>query len=249
MKVPTTETRISEVRTLDGLRFLVATGPEANDPISLSLAAGEHPPEYRELLGLLRTVAPAGGRVLDLGAHLGSFTLGAPAAGFEVVAVEASPRNAALLRASVAVNADGRTRIVHAAVADRAGTLCFEAAGPYVHVSKSPGTAGRVEVPAVAVDDLLAEVGWGRVDFIKMDVEGSEVAAVRGMAKLLARADAPPICYESNAHTLHFFGQTPRDLKATVEALGYRNFGVDGERLVPVTAAEFQAETVVDYLG
>jgi hypothetical protein len=104
-------------------------------------------------------------------------------------------------------------------------------------------------VRATTVDDLLEELGWERVDFIKMDIEGSEVSAVRGMARLLSRADAPPIFFESNRHTLGFFDKTPSDLKASLAALGYRNYLVAQNRLIPVLPETEQQDTVVDYLA
>ncbi|HEY2154550.1 MAG TPA: FkbM family methyltransferase, partial [Isosphaeraceae bacterium] len=98
-------------------------------------------------------------------------------------------------------------------------------------------------------DDLLDALGWDRVDFLKMDVEGSEVAGLIGMANLLRRVDAPPILVESNGHTLEFLGETPRSLKAALEAYGYRVYLVDRPRLVPVAVGELQPTTVVDYLA
>ena len=69
------------------------------------------------------------------------------------------------------------------------------------------------------------------------------------MPRLLSRADAPVILYESNGHTLHFFNETPRSLLAAVEKLGYRSY-IPGDRtLVPFSAAEFQPEGLVDYLA
>ena len=64
----------------------------------------------------------------------------------------------------------------------------------------------------MTVDSVLEDLEWDYVDLIKMDIEGSEVAAVRGMKNLLSKPSAPPILYESNGHTLWFFNKTPQDL-------------------------------------
>ena len=104
-------------------------------------------------------------------------------------------------------------------------------------------------MPAVAVDDLLGEIGWDGVDFLKMDVEGSEVAALIGMSGLLRRPDAPPLLVESNGHTLSLFGETPGSLKATLAAYGYRIFQVERRRLFPISVDELQPTDVVDYLA
>ncbi len=58
------------------------------------------------------------------------------------------------------------------------------------------------------MDGLLGRLGWDRVDAVKLDVEGAELAAIRGMAGLLSGPNAPIVLYESNTHTLQFFGDT-----------------------------------------
>ncbi len=239
------------VEVFEGVRFAVEIGEghEAGDGISQTLASGDYPPEYRRLIDLLRLLTPPGGRVLDLGAHVGSVSLAASALGFEVAAVEASPRNAALLESSVRRNGFSKTRIVRAAVSDRSGTLDFDAFGPYGHVAQNGAGSRTIKVPALTGEQLLESLGWDRVDFIKLDIEGSEVAAIRGLRRRLALDDAPPIYYESNGYTLGFFHLSPLDLKSALEALGYRNYLVEPGRLIPVTANELQPETVVDYLA
>ena len=158
-----------------------------------------------------------GTRVLDLGAHIGTVALLAAAKGCQVVAVEASPRNAELLRHSAAINGFTSLRVVQAAVSDRPGILSFCPKGPFGHVVTNKFESPTIEVPALPVCQVLKEVGWDRVDFIKLDVEGSEIAVIDGMAPFLARADAPPILYESNSYTLDFYDKTPNHSK-----LGWR---------------------------
>jgi FkbM family methyltransferase len=163
--------------------------------------------------------------------------------------VEASPRNAELLRHSAAINGFTNLRVVQAAVSDRPGILSFCPEGPFGHVATNKFESPTVEVPALPVCQVLKEVGWDRVDFIKLDVEGSEIAVIDGMAPFLARADAPPILYESNSYTLDFYDKTPNQLKARLESLGYRNFVVGSEKFYPVAADDFQLEVVTDYFA
>jgi FkbM family methyltransferase len=237
----------STVTIPGGASFTICTDKEADDPISRDLARGVYP--CPEMLALLAQIVPRGGRVLDLGTHVGMFSLGAAASGYEVVSVEASPRNAELLRASVEANGWTNMRVLHAAVSDKPGFLEFMAHGPYGHVALPGDSRPTVKVEAAPVDDLLERVGWDRPDFIKMDIEGSEVSAVRGMGRLLGRADAPPIYFESNGHTLNFFGQTPRTLRAAMAQHGYAKYLVDAGRYVLVAADAPQGKPCVDYLA
>lgn len=217
------------------------------DPVAVAYREGQ----IGHLASLLETATPVlrpGDRVLDLGAHLGGFALVAAALGCEVIAVEASPQNAALVRRSAAENGFANLKVVHAAVADRAGSVEFFSHGPWGQVAAGPGAA-TVQVPAVRIDDILAEHGWADVRFIKLDVEGSELAAVRGMRQLLGRPDAPVVFFESNQHTLRGFGITDADLKAELRGLGYAIYRPEAGGLVPSPEGEPQDEVVVDYVA
>ena len=237
------------VRVRRGLAFDVATEADRATRPRRELALGVFPPICGPAFDLMDALVPPSGRVLDLGAHIGSFSLASAASGRRVLAVEASPRNVELLDVSRRENRFDGLKVVHAAVSDHNGVVGFIPAGPFGYVAAGLSPYGGLDVRSVAVDDLLDEVGWDRVDFIKMDVEGSEVAALIGMSRLLGRTDAPPVLVESNGHTLSLFGETPGSLKATLAAYGYRIFQVERRRLIPVAIDELQPTAVVDYLA
>jgi FkbM family methyltransferase len=241
----------------NGRHFEIAIDARLMDPISQGVASGDSwfVQDYSVLLDLMKP----DDAVVDLGGHVGTFSLAAAALGCRVMCIEAAPDNAALLRASAARNGFDRLLVVAAAATDHEGTSQFLPNGPWgtianAAVSRSPALIyGRehapVNVPAVTVDGLLRERGWDRVDFLKMDVEGSEMAAVRGMAQLLARSDAPILLYESNGHALHFFGETPDRLAAALREFGYASYQLDSGDLVPLQAGELQAECVINCLA
>jgi hypothetical protein len=51
----------------------------------------------------------------------------------------------------------------------------------------SNGGDGDLRVPLTTIDTLAEEFGLNRVDFIKMDIEGAEVAALMGAEGTLAK--------------------------------------------------------------
>ena len=128
--------------------------------------------------------------VIDVGAHLGTFTRIALQRGArQVVAIEPDSVNATCFARSFADEiADGRVRLVEAAAWHSAGALEFETGGASQtgHIAGTH-TAKTVTVRAVTLDGLLDELQLGRVDFIKMDIEGAERHALAGARKLLAR--------------------------------------------------------------
>jgi FkbM family methyltransferase len=238
------------IRTLvpkDGIQFEIVVGAAEPDFISQQIRQQTFtfPPAFLLSFAWLRP----GNRVLDLGAHIGTFSLAASALGCQVLAVEASPYNASLLRSSSARNGFEHMEVVSAAVSDRCGRLEFVEGGPFGYVANPVMQAPRIEVRAVTVDGLLEEVGWERVDFIKMDVEGSEPAAIRGMSRLLAGDDAPYIVYESNGHALSFFGETPDRVMTALQEFGYGNYLVEPGRLVSLGADHVQAACTADHLA
>ena len=228
------------------VRFIVCTDhDDTTDPVSALLQAGTFP--LPRLFEVLTRCISGGGRVIDLGAHVGSFTLSAAAAGYEVLSIEASPPNAELIRRSIDANGFTNVRLENIAISDRDGALQFHCRGPYGHLATG-GEMGNASVEATTLDKLLARIGWDRVDFIKMDIEGSEVAALRGMQATIATS-RPVIFCESNGHMLNVFGETPQTLKQALVDFGYSLFLVEPDSLVPASAQDVQGCTVVDYLA
>lgn len=235
---------------IDDRRFGIACGTGVaaqSDPVALSYRAGDLRP-VGMLLSVARAVLGPGARVLDLGAHIGGFSMAAAALGHRVLAVEASPRNVALLDASRRHNDFRDLQVEHAAVGDREGEIRFQSNGPWGQVASDAGD-GSERVPMTTVDAALERHGWSGANFVKIDVEGYEVQALRGASRLLGGADAPPVFFESNSHTLAAFGETPESLRAEFLRHGYTVYHVRAGVLVPVLPGERQRKVCTDYLA
>ena len=127
--------------------------------------------------------------VIDAGAHVGESTFAALRAGASrVIAIEPDPDNLAALRKNLALEIEhGRVTIVDKGVYDREGILAFthhegSRDGTFVE-----GEAGTVSFPVTTVDRIVADLALARVDFIKMDIEGSEIPALKGAVDTLRR--------------------------------------------------------------
>ena len=232
-----------------------ALDPSSDDQIVRSLMTDGYPAEPGALL--MQAFLKPGDVMLDLGAHVGLYSLAAAARGCRVVAVDADPAHVRALRAAVARNGFANVTVEHAAASDRDGMVTFVCNRIWGHVAPNGGDGAggvsRVEVKARPVAQLLAQLGIDHVDFIKMDIEGSEPHAIEGMAPLLARADAPVILFESNAPMLQHVSATAyQDLHRRLEELGFALYVVDLERvgrLVPVKAGDFMPHAVLEYLA
>lgn len=137
---------------------------------------------YRQFVG-------KGSIVFDVGANSGEFTrtflfLGAA----KVVAVEPTPDLSKKLRAIP----DSRLKVVPCAVDKRPGRVKFNLSNfdtlnsisdqwvEQVAENKEARWISSIEVEAVTLDMLIAQ--HGKPDFIKLDVEGNELAALQGLS-------------------------------------------------------------------
>jgi FkbM family methyltransferase len=220
--------------------------PDTDDPIAHELRTGSYvlPAAGRLVLDLVER----GSRLLDLGAHLGTVALPAAAKGADVLAVEASPRNAACLTESVQRNGFSAFTVRNVAVGDRAGHVRFREEGPYGRVAASDDAAG-IDVEMQSAVALLAHQGWERLDVVKIDVEGYELRVVDGLRSVLQSPDLPAIVFEANRHVLTPNGVEPGDVITAFAGLGYDTFFIADGTLIPVDPHTFQPETVADYLA
>ena len=177
-------------------------------------------PEADRLRELLRP----GMTFVDVGAHVGYMTLlGARAVGpgGRVVAVEPSPANAALLRQNLVANGLDHVEVVEAAALDRDGTTCL---------SLSPWNSGdnraypvqdmeHMEVRSVRLDGVLG--AGGTVDVVKVDTQGTDHRALRGMQATLARSPAPVLLVEFWPHGITQGGDDPRTVLSLYGAMGF----------------------------
>jgi FkbM family methyltransferase len=133
-----------------------------------------------------------GDTVIDCGAHVGVFTRYALKQGAsQVVAIEPEPGNLLCLEANLAEEiVQGKVRLVKAGVWNQRSTLTMltnpDNSGAHTFVETSQ-TASSWKLPVLPLDDVVAELGLESVDFIKMDIEGSERQAVEGAQQTIHR--------------------------------------------------------------
>lgn len=210
----------------------------------IELLSRQH--EAETVRQLARLVGP-GMVVLDIGAHVGYYArLAARLVGPDgrVLAFEPHPRTFAVLQANV--RRWPAVTPVQMAVAEHDGTaelydyLMMSASGSLhydetmrdlqkAHVS-ARDVAPRIStdfpvetfsVRTVPLDDFLAEQGIARVDVVKMDIEGAELSALRGMRATIARSPGLALIMEYNPQALKAFVSAPQAALDEVLALGF----------------------------
>jgi FkbM family methyltransferase len=151
--------------------------------------------QYRTTVALAKLIGPDF-NCLDVGSHVGSslVELVRLAPRGRHVAIEPAPEKAASLERRFP-----HVRVINAAVSDKSGTASFFQAKESGYSSlRRPidqELVGEIPVEVVRLDDVID----GKVDFMKLDVEGAELPALRGAEMLLDR-DQPIIVFECGPH-------------------------------------------------
>jgi FkbM family methyltransferase len=150
--------------------------------------------EERLLPLILERLLTRSSNVLDVGSHIGSFLSLASAIAIDGkhVAIDASPTKASRL-----VSKFSKARIEAVAISDHVGTAMFE------ENLKNPGFSKLAdghddddpvksyEVPLTTLDAL----GLGKIDLMKIDVEGAELVAFKG-GRAFIESNRPKIIFE-----------------------------------------------------
>ena len=151
-------------------------------PINMAMGKYEE-----ETTRLLRRLTGPGMTVLDVGAHIGYYTLlAARQAGPEgkVYAFEPELENHALLLENIELNGYQNVVPVKMAVSDRTGTadLILTALDSGRHSMYHHGLPeqGSLAVETTTLDAFVESLDWPRIDLVKIDVEGAELSRLGG---------------------------------------------------------------------
>src|SRR5690349_8944049 len=139
---------------------------------------------------LIRKHLRPGMTFIDVGANKGDFSLlAARLAGKSghVISIEPEPENHSMLERSIALNDYSNIRVMQIAVSDRDGVANLQIGSTSGSHTLSPEFSGSrtVAVPTRTLDGVVAEQRLGTVDMIKIDVQGLELAVLRGAAETL----------------------------------------------------------------
>ncbi len=101
------------------------------------------------------------------------------------------------------------------------------------------GTAGDTEeISLTTLDDLVLVENIEKIDFIKLDVEGSEWPALKGAEHVLSKWH-PALMVELNQLTAAKAGYAVEDMVDWLTVRGYKGYEIDRGRLVPLKISSF----------
>jgi FkbM family methyltransferase len=154
----------------------------------------------------------AGQTVVDIGAHVGVFTVWAASQHprVKVLAIEPSPRSFAFLQANVARNRLGNVTLVQCACGGGCGEAQLYSRGSsvadtlYRHDLLGSEFRPLSKTPVLGLDELFVSYNVGRCDFLKLDCEGAEYDILLNASEhTLRRIDRIALEYHQglNEHT------------------------------------------------
>lgn len=189
--------------------YRVCVDPDETDFSRDVLATRDYEPHVRAAIaGVFRE----GQTFVDIGANIGCITLmAAKIAGpsGSVIAVEPFPENLQRLYAGIALNGYTNVRVIPLAASDRRATFSLTGgtSNTYVIPTEDYTTRGTY-TQSVVLDDLLDREP--AVHALKMDIEGHEPNALRGLERTIRRHD-PVLVTEFNPACLRRAGHEPID--------------------------------------
>lgn len=237
------------VKWFDGLQLDLVLG---NDQSRCLYIGGSIEPNELAFVG--RFLRP-GMAVVDAGANEGwysTFMARRVAADGLVLAVEPSERERTRLLRNVSINGLSNVRVASEGLAANAGHAVLHIADPEHNGQNTLGSfvyegvtnALDVDIKLQRLDELAGHLGR-RIDLIKMDVEGAELAVLRGAEQVL-RESRPVILFELLDAALRAQNASAREVLAFLAQRGFSvlKFDADGT-LAPLARVEDASSNLV----
>lgn len=244
----------------------------------LELLRGKHEPETTQLLDLL--IKP-GMIVLDIGAHVGYYSrrfVKKVGQNGRILSFEPHPKTYQTLQENVAPfpniltfpvalsDHEGKAELHDYLVMSASGSLNYDPGMANMQKANQSkqDVAPRLEggfkaqsfvVDTKRVDDCLALINITEVDVVKMDIEGAEIGALRGMEQIIQNSPTLALVMEYNPQALHGFGHDPVKALYEVLQMGFNSLSaieVDGtltNLLADRSALEERTEKLMTNMG
>lgn len=201
--------------------------------------------EYLSVYGLMPTVNEIAmiqkylahaTEVFDLGANVGAWTvlMNTVNPQARVHSFEPNQNTYGLLEKNIKKNNCRNVLLNLAAVSDTEGQLTFQVplnasiygrVAPMVEGSDSEGrfaNANSFQVPSIRLGKYCQEIGIDEIDFLKIDVEGHELAALKGLEPLVSQRKVKAIYMETIKENHDRMGTRFSELLDFISDCGYR---------------------------
>jgi FkbM family methyltransferase len=184
---------------------------------------GEYEPEVSKVF--LDSI-DIGDTVIDIGAHIGYYTLlAARKVGpkGKVVAFEPEPNNFHLLSLNIKLNHYDNVIPIEKAVSNEESTVKLYLGGSSTNsVIKNYNISQNSNFITIKAINLDKFKGFGKIRLIKMDIEGAELLALKGMLELIDKNEDLIIISEFNPSLLSQSGYSTKEYISLLNDCGFK---------------------------
>ena len=185
---------------------------------------------------LIKKNVRPGMNVFDLGANFGWFSLifsKLVGSSGHVYAFEADPTLIKTINDNVKLNNLDNVTVIPKAISNKSQVGEFSLNETYDTRSqlgaKSP--KGKIiKIETISLDEFCDENNIKQVDFIKMDIEGSEPKAIEGMKKIISSNPNLKIITEFNQNAIVSVESSPEQFIELLDEMGLDFKGIDEEK-------------------
>lgn len=127
--------------------------------------------------------------VIDAGAYLGGFMFYAAkkvGKNRKIIAFEPDPKNYQILKKSIEDSNFKNIILLNKALGDSVKEVELESANHFSSVVIKTSKNPTYKVQQTTIDQEIGRLGIKKVDFIKMNIEGAEINAIKGAIKTLS---------------------------------------------------------------
>ena len=192
---------------------------------------------------MFKKVIKEGMTVVDIGAHIGYYTIiAANLVGKKgkIYAFEPEPENYSLLVKNIEINGYQNIIPVKKAVSNKVGTAKLFLGTSALHtILESKGNNQSIEVETTTLDGFFTEKE--KIDVIKMDAEGAEYMILQGMRRLLEDNNDLIILTEFYPALLKKYVEPKRYLQELIKN-NFKLFVIDNKKIEPVGIDYLMAE-------
>lgn len=162
--------------------------------------------------------------VIDVGANVGYYSLRLASKvgkNGKVIAIEADPKSCEILKENCKLNKISNVKVYNYAANEKKGTITLYTSEKHSGVNsifESDAKNSSIKVSSITLDELLED--HSEINWIKMDIEGAEVNALKGSSHILKKTQN--IIIEVHEHILSQNDQKPQDVMNILKESGFK---------------------------
>ncbi|HEY8667223.1 MAG TPA: FkbM family methyltransferase, partial [Tepidisphaeraceae bacterium] len=150
-----------------------------------------------------------------------------------VISIEPAPENCRILESTLRLNDFRQVTVVRKAVTDESGEgslyLCEDNKGDH-RIFSLDRQRKRLPIEVSTLDAILRDCAVSKVDVLKVDIQGSEARALKGMTQTLTANEHIRVIMELWPWGIAQAGGDANEALASIRDLGFEIFELDGDK-------------------